>query len=418
MVSLSRSSPASWVLAIVLLAASPHNAAHAEDWLHWRGPRQDVTIPFVRFSPVWPTDANQKLSTHSWGKANDKREVGELVFSVKTWQGLYSSKDVPGGVETTPIVGVIYSVKGDGTGLKKVVGLGKNTDYPTFSADGQWIYFQSNATGRSQIYRCRTDGSHVTNLTAGDRLGKQWKDAFGYVLSADGTKLLYTVHNGSTGHVAWANADGSEPRLIAPELGYIYMAALNPTKDGVVFSGPARDYRLLFVTLPTGPPVTLTSHHSQCYVPQFTPDGKTVVFLRRDGDVYRVDVDGKNLRRLTEGNRYVEFRLSADDRHGSTDGPQISPDGKQIAYLADKQGVPNVCLMDIEGRQQRQITFRKTPCGRVRWSPDGQQLAFVSFEGKYPQLFVVATRGGEPRQLTWLDGAVYFINWRPERKAP
>jgi Tol biopolymer transport system component len=69
--------------------------------------------------------------------------------------------------------------------------------------------------------------------------------------------------------------------------------------------------------------------------------------------------------------------------------------------------------MDIDGGQQRQITFRNTPCGRVRWSPNGKHLAFVSFEGKYSQLFVIAAGGGKPQQLTRLDGAVYFINWKP-----
>jgi Tol biopolymer transport system component len=319
---------------------------------------------------------------------------------------------VPGGVETTPVVGAIHSVKADGTGLKKVIGLGKNTDYPTVSPDGKWVYFQSNAAGRSQIYRCRPDGNDVANLTEGDPLGKKWKDAFGYFLSADGTRLLYTVHDGSTGHVVLANADGSEPRFIAPDLGYIYMAALNAANDRVVFSGPARGYRLQLVALPDGKPLELTPDHTDCFVPQFTPDGKTIVFVRRDGDVYRVDADGKNFQRLTEGNRYVEFKLSEKDKHGSTDGPQISPDGKQIAYIAIKDGVPNVCVMNLDGREQRQLTSRKTACGRVRWSPDGQQLAFVSFEGKYPQLFVVAAKGGEPRQLTQLEGAVYFVNWK------
>src|SRR5207237_948294 len=160
----------------------------------------------------------------------------------------------------------------------------------------------------------------VVNLTQGDKLGKKWKDAFGYFLSADGTKLLYTVHDGNSGQVALANADGSEPRLIAPELGYIYMATLSPTNDRVVFSGPA---------------------------------------------------------------------------HGSAEG-------KRIAHVATKDGVPTVYIMNIDGREQRQITFRKTPCGRARWSPDGKRIAFVSFEGKYPQLFVVAANGGEPRQLTRL----------------
>lgn len=343
---------------------------------------------------------------------------GELVFSLRTWEGDYYSKDVPGGVETTPVHGAIYSVRSDGTGLKKLVDLGKNTDYPFFSPDGRWIYFQSNATGNTQIYRCRPDGSGVVNLTQANSPGKQWKDAYGACISADGSKMLYTVHDGNTGRVVLANPDGAEPRFIAPDLGYIYMGALSPSANAVVFSGPARGYRLLLATLPASKAQELTPNHAECFVPQFTPDGKTIVFLRRDGDIYRIDADGKNLRRLTEGNRHVEFRLSPKDQHGSTDGPHVSPNGKRIAYVAVKDGVANVCLMNLDGSEQRQLTFRKTPCGRVRWSPDGRQVALVSFEGQYPQLFIVAAAGGEPQQITRLKGAVYFANWKPQHQAP
>ena len=339
--------------------------------------------------------------------------LGELVFSLKTWEGDYTSKDVPGGVESTPVVGAIHSVKSDGTGLKKVAALGKNTDYPTASPDGKWIYFQSNGSGRSHVYRCRPDGTEVNNLTDGDRLDKKWKDAYGYSLSADGTRMLYTVHDGAIGHVVQANADGSKPQLVAPKLGYIYMAALSPTNDRVVFSGPAHSYRLNIVELPDGKPLALTPDHPECFAPQFTPDGKTIVFIRRDGDLYRVDADGKNLKRLTEGNRYVEFKLSPKDRHGSTDGPHLAPDGKRIAYIALRDGVANAWVVNVDGREPRQVTFRKSPCGRVKWSPDGKELAFVSFEAKYPQLFIVPASGGEPRQITKLPGAVYFANWVP-----
>jgi Tol biopolymer transport system component len=345
-------------------------------------------------------------------------EQDELVFSVKTWQGEYSSSDVPGGVEATPTTGSIYAVKTNGAGLRKVVALGKNTDNPAVSADGQWVYFQSNASGHSQVYRCRRDGTGVANLTANARLGKEWQDAFGYVLSADGTQMVYTVHNGSIGQVVLANADGSKARFVAPGLGYIYMAALSPSNDRVAFSGPARGYRLLLVALPDGKAVELTPRHPESFVPQFTPDGKTILFIRRDGDIYRVDADGKNLKRLTQGNQHVEFRLTAQDRHGSTDSPHISPDGKRVAYVAVRNGVPNVCVMNIDGTDQRQVTFRKTACGRVRWSPDGTRLAFVSFDSKYPQLFAVPAQRGEPRQLTHMDGAVYFVSWRRPKAPP
>lgn len=344
-----------------------------------------------------------------------------LVFSLKTWEGDYSSKDVPGGVESTPVIGAIYTINADGSGLKRITEPGKSTDYPAASRDGQWVYYQSKVAGSTQVYRCKWDGTSDVSLTPPDQLTKQLKtsghfdvkDAYGYVLSADGSKMVFTVHDGKSGQVVIANADGSSPEFIAPNLGYIYMARLSPTNDRVVFSGPAKGYRLLVTNLANGKLTELTPDHSESFVPQFTPNGKTVIFVRRDGDVYRVDADGKNFKRLTEGNRYVEFKLSPKDQHGSTDGPDVSPDGKQVAFIALKDGIPNVFVVDIDGGNKRQVTSRKVPCGRVRWSPDGKQLSFVSFEGKYPQLFVVPATGGDPRQLTKLDGGVYFANWKP-----
>lgn len=344
-----------------------------------------------------------------------------LVFSVRTWDGEYASRDVPGGVESTPTLGSIFTINADGTGLKQVVPPGPGIDFPAASRDGKWVYYQAGARGSTQVYRCRRDGSDVASLTPPEKLTErlkggtplQVKEAFGYALSADGTRMVFTAHDGTSGRAVVADADGSSPALVAPGLGYTYMARLGPANDRVVFSGPARGYRLLLATLPDGKPVELTPDHPDCFVPQFTPDGKTIVFVRRDGDVYRVGTDGKDLRRLTEGNNYVEFRLSPKDRHGSTDGPAVSPDGKRVAFVALKDGVANIFVIGIDGRDRRQVTGRKTPCGRVTWSPDRKQLSFVSFEGKYPQLFVASAEGGEPRQITKLDGGVNFAHWVP-----
>src|ERR1700736_984037 len=80
------------------------------------------TITFARFSADWLTGAEAKQPQRrrvlfnrdgaprtipAPDKLDAKLEQGELVFSVKTWEGEYSSKDVPGGVESTPAVGAI-----------------------------------------------------------------------------------------------------------------------------------------------------------------------------------------------------------------------------------------------------------------------------------------------------------------------
>lgn len=341
--------------------------------------------------------------------------VGELAFSVRTWEGEYFSRDIPGGVETSPVTSTIYTIRADGTGLREIVRQGKVADAPVYSSDKKWLYFQSTTDRRTHLFRCRADGTDVVQLTTADKLGKPWISAYGLSLSANGRRMCFTVYDGNTGRVALADVmdEGlGTPRILAGKLGYLYMAALSPAGDRVVCSGPAAGYRLHLIHLDTGMAPPLTANHPESFVPQFTPDGKTIVFFRRDGDIYSVSVDGGNPRRLTTGNRYGEFKLSSQDRHGSSDAPHISADGRRIAYIAVKEGVANVHTMNLDGTEQQQLTFRKAACGRVRWSPDGRQLAFVSFEGKTPQLFVIPAEGGEARRLTQVAGAVYFLTWK------
>lgn len=350
-------------------------------------------------------------------------EKGELVFSVRRWEGEYESTDIPGGVKTTPSTAAIYTMRADGSQLRQVVAIdGAVCSSPAYGSKGKWIYFQSNASGQYHLYRCRPDGSARAQLTSEKRPGSPWKSVYGLQVAATGN-LLCTVYDGRSGRVAILSPETGEMKLVAPQLGYLYMSAMSPKGDAVVAAGPASGYRLWLLKLPAafaegdarlkGPSVNLAPDHPQSFAPQFTPDGQTIIYFRRDGDIYRVQRDGSGGRRLTRDNRYVEFRLSSKDRHGSTDGPRLSADGKRIGFIAIRNDVPNVCTVNIDGSGFRQLTNRKTPCGRVRWSPDGRQISFVSFVGKYPQLFIMSAAGGKARQMTPIDGAVNFVNWKP-----
>src|SRR2546430_1720342 len=98
---------------------------------HWR----PLTMLAVLLCS-WPAQAQPEPVA-----ADNAGKKAGLVFSVKTWGGEYSSKDVPGGVVSTPVVGAIYTIGADGSGLKKIVQLGNNTDFPCVSPDGKWVYF-------------------------------------------------------------------------------------------------------------------------------------------------------------------------------------------------------------------------------------------------------------------------------------
>jgi Tol biopolymer transport system component len=353
-------------------------------------------------------------------------QAATLVYGTLLWQGDFLGLfKTPGGVK-----GSIHTIEDTGANDKTLIDLGGGyTSNPQFSPDGQWLYFQSNAGGpHLSVYRSRPDGSEVTNLSALAKLGPHWQDAeaYGFSLSGDGSKIVYTVNNGAAS-VVYANADGTNARLIAPQLGYIYQAALNQTGNVVVFANNTKGYQLNLVQLPDGQPEVLTPEMTQCCVPQFTPDGKTIVFLHNhklnpqdrpgdhsDGDLYSLDVVTKQVTQLTHNNKYLDYYVSPTDSHGATDVPSISSDGKQIAYIRLVNGVPQVHTMNLDGSHQQQLTFGPTASGRVVWSPDGKQLAFMTFVDNYPQLFVMDSQGGTPRQLTHISGGcAYVVKWQP-----
>ncbi len=340
---------------------------------------------------------------------------GRIVFELREWEGAYRSRDVPGGVERTPVRSTLWSVRPDGTDRRAISAAGDCAGHPLGSPDGRWLYWQSESAGRWTIWRARPDGAGAIVIGPAAGLESTGTSAFGAKLSTDGAHLTYTVHDGAIGRTVRTAADGTGARLFAPTFGYLYMACPQSGSDRVVCSGPARGYRLMLLDAPEAEPHVLTPGHPDCYAPQFTPDGRFIVFIRRDGGLYRIAPDGTGLRRLADG-LVVEFRLSAEDAHGSTDYPAIAPDGRQVAFVArEHSGAGQVCVIDIAGSVQRQLTGLTGPCARVGWSPDGRWLAFVAMVGSRPQLHVVPADGSVPaRAVTAEVGAVYALTWLPD----
>ncbi|NIP92601.1 MAG: hypothetical protein GWO24_03680, partial [Akkermansiaceae bacterium] len=60
-------------------------------------------------------------------------------------------------------------------------------------------------------------------------------------------------------------------------------------------------------------------------------------------EIYSMDVDGGNERRLTH-NTLMDIR------------PAVSPDGKQVAFVSTRDGGYNVYVMNIDGSKVRAVT--------------------------------------------------------------
>ena len=116
----------------------------------------------------------------------------------------------------------------------------------------------------------------------------------------------------------------------------------------------------------TNPPyqlneVTINTNETTWSSLDVAPSGYFMVFDML-GDLYKVDIKGGNATPLTQ-----DFAWNIH--------PAISPDGKKVAFVSDRNGLSNVWVMNIDGTNLRQITQEKSNLiHSPKWSPDGEYL--------------------------------------------
>lgn len=112
------------------------------------------------------------------------------------------------------------------------------------------------------------------------------------------------------------------------------------------------------------------------------------------------------------------------DRLAEVDDPQVSPDGKWVAYTVsvinrdEDKSVSNLWMVSWDGSQHIRLTYGTESESSPRWSPDGKYLSFVSSrpgKSKGSQVWVLDRRGGEARQLTNIKGfSISQYDWSPD----
>lgn len=142
--------------------------------------------------------------------------------------------------------------------------------------------------------------------------------------------------------------------------------------------------------------------------PVISPDGQWIVFQSsRAGnfDIYVMRIDGSDEQRVVGSPLHEAY-------------PQWSPDGKRILFTRRLIG-GSLVLCDItrDGSVLRQLAISRSPFGNIaRYSPDGQWIAYTFSENDEYFLYRMAADGGESTRLV---GKVFDFRapaWSPDSK--
>ncbi|MCX5684453.1 MAG: hypothetical protein NT049_12310 [Planctomycetota bacterium] len=233
--------------------------------------------------------------------------------------------------------------------------------------------------------------------------------------SRDG-KLFYINREGGI----WTlPAGGGEPTRLSTGLAVKCNNDHGLSFDGrwlAVSSGGGKDGSKIYVVPAAGGEARLVTPLGPSYWHGWSPDGKTLAYCaQRNGnfDIYTIPAEGGEEKRLTEA-------------EGLDDGCEYTADGSKIYFLSDRTGVPKIWRMNPDGTGQEQITSDEN---FADWfphpSPDGKWIAFLSFDkgvkghpaNKNVVLRLMPMAGGKPRVIATLFGGQGTLNvpsWSPD----
>ncbi|MDS9470315.1 S9 family peptidase [Sporosarcina pasteurii] len=103
----------------------------------------------------------------------------------------------------------------------------------------------------------------------------------------------------------------------------------------------------------------------------------------------------------------------------SVASPKISPDGQEAVFVKTQMNeeenkyVANLFHVDLETNEVSQWTYGNERVSSPAWSSDGKQIAFLSNRDEKNQVYILPRRGGEAKKVTDFGQGVSSFVWSP-----
>lgn len=230
----------------------------------------------------------------------------------------------------------------------------KPTYTPAFSPDGQWIAFSCYHDLNYDLEVMPAHGGKAKKLT------EVFNEPMPMAWSADSNRILYA----ELYRLFAINRTGGHPQLLA------------------------------FAHSPIDPAVSL--HGNRLAYADWT----------MNVNLWRMDLGPGRV-----GATSLIMATSSEQR-----APDISPDGKKIAFESDRSGRHDVWVSNLDGSEPVELGYFRTRTGTPRWSPDGSRIVFDSRETGRASLYLVDPQAGIPRRIDTGNQEAEVPHWSRDGK--
>jgi len=256
----------------------------------------------------------------------------------------------------------LWIANADGSDARQLTNDERLESHPVITADGATIVYASRFRGTSSIWRMNIDGSQPRPIATASAI-------YDFALSPDGKRVVYASGNDTStrSSLMSVSINGGTASTIAttgPLLKW-----LNVTPDGktIVFSALDDKAVKIFKVAITGGPVT-NLFNAQSRDASISADGKLIVFAAGMEDTGAkltiITIDGVPQPMPSITGRTFRW----------------TPDGKAITYIKRDGKQENVVIQPLAGGTATPLTnFTEGSISSYQWSPDGQRIVLTHY---------------------------------------
>ena len=238
----------------------------------------------------------------------------------------------------------IYLMDYDGARQTRVTSSRSLNIAPTWGPDGRTLAYASFASGYPDVYVSTLDGRPVQRPARGTERIHNWDPE----ISPDGTMIAFTSSRVTQGQPdIWVmNRDGSNLRNLTPTSSSAEGAPTwSPGGNQIAFTSDRTGLNQLYVMNADGTGVRRLTFDKQVDRPTWSVRGFIAYTLRQPSghDIARLDLARTEPRVITDG-------------RGSNVQPTVSPNGRHIIFVTTRWGKQHLASVDLDGKNIRQLT--------------------------------------------------------------